>query len=43
MNTKILTMVMILVLGLSVSADRKLDNLVRKHKYQKAVQYIEKK
>lgn len=36
-------MVMILMLGLSVSADRKLDNLVKKHKYQKAVQYIEKK
>lgn len=36
-------MLMIAVLALSVSADRKLDYLVKKNKYQKAIQYIEKK
>lgn len=43
MNTRIITSSLILLLALSVYADSKLDWLVKRNKYQKAVQYIEKK
>jgi tetratricopeptide (TPR) repeat protein len=43
MLSRTVTILIMLMMALPASADRKLDRLIKKHKYQKAFTYIEKK
>ena len=43
MLTRTMTLLVMLMMALPAAADRKLDGLIKKHRYQKAFKYIEKK